>query len=48
MTAHQVEGHTEINEEDARSGRTGVHLRYILAVSLLLVVASFGMVALFN
>ncbi|MDP3740086.1 MAG: hypothetical protein Q8R02_22065 [Hyphomonadaceae bacterium] len=45
MTAHKVEDHVELNEEDARSGRTGMHLRYILIASILLVVAGFGVVA---
>jgi hypothetical protein len=48
MTAHRVGDHVEINEEDARSGRTGMHLRYILLVSTLLVVAGIGIVALFT
>jgi hypothetical protein len=45
MSANQVEDHVEINEEEVRSGQTGVHLRYILIVSTLLVVAAFGFVA---
>jgi hypothetical protein len=46
MSANQVGDHVEINEEEVRSGQTGVHLRYILIVSTLLVVAAFGLVAL--
>ena len=48
MTANRVGDHVEINEEDVRSGQTGVHLRYILLVSTLLVVAAFGLVAVLN
>jgi hypothetical protein len=48
MTAHKVGEHVEINEEDVRSGQTGVHLRYILLVSTLLVVAAFGLVAVLS
>jgi hypothetical protein len=47
MTARKVEDHVEINEEEVRSGQTGVHLRYILIVSTLMVVAAFGLVAVF-
>jgi hypothetical protein len=45
MSVNQVGDHVEINEEEVRSGQTGVHLRYILIVSTLLVVAAFGLVA---
>jgi hypothetical protein len=45
MTAIKVEDHVELNGEDARSGQTGVHLRYILMASILLVMAGFGLVA---
>lgn len=48
MTAHKVEDHFELNEEDARSGQTGVHLRNILLASLLLVLAGFGIVAVLS
>jgi len=48
MTAQKVGDHVEINEEEARSGQTGVHLRYILIVSILLVIAAFGIVAVVN
>jgi hypothetical protein len=47
MTAQKVDDHVEINEEEVRSGQTGVHLRYILIVSTLMVVAAFGLVAVF-
>jgi hypothetical protein len=45
MTAIKVEDHVELNEEEARSGQTGVHLRYILMASLLLALAGLGLVA---
>lgn len=48
MTAQKVGDHVEINEEEVRSGQTGVHLRYILIVSTLMVVAAFGLVAVFS
>lgn len=48
MTARKVGDHVEIDEEEARSGQTGVHLRYILIVSVLLVLAGLGAVAIFN
>jgi hypothetical protein len=48
MTARKVGDHVEINEEDVRSGQTGVHLRYILLASILLVVAAFGLVGVLS
>lgn len=42
----EVDGHIEIPAEKARQGRVGVHVRYILISSLLLVAAGFGVVAL--
>ncbi len=45
MTANKVGDHVELDGEDARSGQTGVHLRYILIASILLVVAGFALVA---
>jgi len=48
MTAQKVGDHVEINEEEARSSQTGVHLRYIRIVSILLVIAAFGIVAVVN
>lgn len=48
MTAKKVDDHVELSEEDARSGRTGMHLRYILIASILLVVAGFGIIAVLN
>ncbi|HVY86094.1 MAG TPA: hypothetical protein VG943_13240 [Caulobacterales bacterium] len=46
MRAHDVDGHIEIDEEEVRSGQTGVHVRYILIYSSLLVALGFGIVAL--
>lgn len=46
MTARRVGDHVEIQEEEARAGQTGVHLRYILIVSTLLVALGFGAAAL--
>lgn len=46
MTARLVGDHVEIQEEEARAGQTGVHLRYILIVSTLLVALGFGAAAL--
>jgi len=48
MTARQVGDHVEIDEEDVRSGQTGVHLRYILILSTLLGIAGIGVVAFFT
>ena len=48
MTARKVGDHVEIDEEEARAGQTGVHLRYILIASVLLVLAGFGAVVLFT
>lgn len=48
MTARNVGDHVEINEQDARSGQTGFHVRYILFTSILLAIAAFGIVALLN
>ncbi len=48
MAVHNIEDHVELDGDDARSGQTGVHVRYILAISILLVLAGFGMAAVFN
>jgi hypothetical protein len=37
MTAKHVGHHVELEEEEARAGQTGVHLRYILIFSTILV-----------
>lgn len=46
MTAKHVGEHVEIEAEEVRAGQTGVHLRYILIFSTLLVTAGFGLAAL--
>jgi hypothetical protein len=48
MTARKVGNHVEINAEEARSGQTGVHVRYILLCSTLLVTLGLGFVLLFS
>jgi hypothetical protein len=48
MVARKVGNHIEIDEEDARSGRTGMHVRHILALSMLLVALGMGLAALLN
>lgn len=47
MTARRVGDHVEVVEEEARSGQTGLHLRYILVFSTLLVLIGFGVAAIF-
>lgn len=48
MTARKVGDHVEINPEEARAGMTGVHVRYIMAASILLVIIGFAAMALFG
>ena len=48
MTARKVANHVEIDEVDARSGQTGVHVRYILVFSTLLVALGIGVAALLS
>lgn len=48
MTARKVGDHVEIEQEEARAGQTGVHMRYILIASVLLVLAGLGMAAIFT
>ncbi len=48
MTARKVGDHVEMDEEDARSGQTGLGLRYVLAISVLLVLVGFGFAAIFT
>lgn len=43
MTAHKEGDTTVVDTDEARAGKTGVGLRYVLAISLLLVVG--GMLA---
>lgn len=48
MTTEKVGDHTELSGEDARSGRTGMHLRYILMASMALVIVGFSIIAVLN
>jgi hypothetical protein len=48
MSARIVGAHVEVPEQEARSGQTGFHVRYILIFSTLLVAAGFGIAALFT
>lgn len=41
MTARKVGEHVELEQEEARAGQTGMHVRYIMAASLALVVIGF-------
>ncbi|NWG53265.1 MAG: hypothetical protein HXY28_06055 [Hydrogenophilaceae bacterium] len=46
MTARKVGGHVELDEEEARAGQTGVHLRQILILSLILALTGIGLASL--
>ena len=46
MTARIVDNHIELNEEEARAGQTGLHVRYILMRSIGLAVLAFFVVAI--
>jgi hypothetical protein len=48
MTARKVDDHVELDEEEARAGQTGVHVRYILMISVALALAGFWAVAIFS
>lgn len=41
MTTRKVGEHVEIPEEEARAGRTGMHVRQIMVISIALVVIGF-------
>lgn len=41
MTARKVGEHVEIDQEDARAGQTGMHVRIIMGISIALVLAGF-------
>lgn len=41
MTARKVGEHVELDQEEARAGQTGNHVRYILAIGTVLVVIGF-------
>lgn len=45
MTAHKVDDHFEVEEEEARAGQTGVGLRYVLVFGVILVVIGFAFAA---
>lgn len=47
MTARKVGDHVEINQEEARAGQTGKHVRQIMVISLVLVVAGFAALGFF-
>lgn len=47
MAARKVGDHVEIDKEDARAGRTGMHVRQIMTYSIALVVIGFGLAAFF-
>jgi hypothetical protein len=46
MTARKVGDHVELDKDEARAGQTGMHVRLIMAFSLVLVLIGFGIVAL--
>jgi hypothetical protein len=46
MTARKVGDHVEVNQEEARAGQTGKHVRQIMVISLALVVAGFAALGL--
>ncbi len=46
MTARKVGDHVELDQEDARAGQTGMHVRYIMAASIVLVIIGFAALAL--
>jgi hypothetical protein len=46
MTARKVGGHIELDEEEARAGQTGLHVRHIMVLSILLVLTGIGIAAL--
>jgi hypothetical protein len=48
MTARKVGDHVEVDEEEARSGQTGLHVRYVLAFSIVLVLIGLGIVVIFT
>ena len=45
MTARKVDDHVEVEEEEARAGQTGVGLRYVLVLGVILVVIGFAFAA---
>lgn len=45
MTARKVGDHVEVDQDEARAGETGHHVRLIMAASIGLVLVGFGLVA---
>lgn len=45
MTARKVGDHVEVEKEEARAGQTGLGMRYVLAVGVVLVVVGFAVAA---
>jgi hypothetical protein len=41
MTARKVGDHVEVDQDEARAGQTGNHVRYIMAASIVLVLIGF-------
>jgi len=41
MTARKVGDHVELDQDEARAGQTGMHVRYIMAASIALVLIGF-------
>ena len=41
MTARKVGEHVELDKDEARAGQTGDHVRYIMAIAIVLVVVGF-------
>ncbi|MBS0386084.1 MAG: hypothetical protein JSS00_12125 [Proteobacteria bacterium] len=48
MTARRVGNHVELDKEEARAGQSGLGVRYVLAISTLLVLFGFALVVLFQ
>jgi hypothetical protein len=46
LMSRKVGDHVEMDQEEARAGETGHHVRYILAFGVLLVLFGFGAVAM--
>ena len=47
MSARRTGDHVELDEEEARAGQTGLHVRYVLAFSTILVLIGFAAVAMY-
>lgn len=46
MSPRKVDDHVEIQQDEARAGETGHHVRYILAFGVILVIVGFAAVAM--